>query len=98
MNKCTYTTPIPFQSIVALAMSSPNFFGDIPKGPIRGAKTAGGAGSPPVTRIIIVVTCPAPGGPGMMSFAESLCLSNLIASQAANDENVVDDKVAGTVE
>ena len=50
------TTPIPFQSIVAFAISSPNFLGDIPNGPILGAKTAGGAGSPPLYKRLTSTT------------------------------------------
>lgn len=38
----------PFQSPVALAMSSPTFFGDRPRGPIFGARVAEEPTSPPV--------------------------------------------------
>ena len=38
----------PFQSPVALAMSSPTFFGDRPRGPIFGAKADVAPTSPPV--------------------------------------------------
>ena len=38
----------PFQSPAALAMSSPTFFGDRPKGPILGARADVAPTSPPV--------------------------------------------------
>lgn len=37
----------PFQSCVALAMSSPTFFGDKPRGPILGARVEVAPTSPP---------------------------------------------------
>ncbi|CAY79105.1 hypothetical protein P301_E10166 [Saccharomyces cerevisiae P301] len=40
-------TLIPLNSLVALAISSPTFFGDRPKGPIFGAKAAEAPTSPP---------------------------------------------------
>merc|ERR1712019_174244 len=40
----------PFQSLVALQMSSPIFLGDRPRGPTLGASTAVGATSPPTAR------------------------------------------------
>ena len=40
----------PFQSPVALAISSPTFFGDRPRGPILGASVAEEPTSPPVAR------------------------------------------------
>lgn len=40
----------PFQSPVALAISSPTFFGDSPKGPIFGARAEDAPTSPPVAR------------------------------------------------
>merc|ERR1719500_950158 len=41
---------MPFQAWVALIMSSPTFLGDIPRGPILGAKTEEAAASPPTWR------------------------------------------------
>ena len=43
-------TRSPFQSPVALAMSSPTFLGDRPRGPILGASVAEAPTSPPVAR------------------------------------------------
>merc|ERR1719215_1391916 len=43
-------TRMPFQALVPLTMSSPTFFGDIPRGPTFGAKTDDGACSPPYWR------------------------------------------------
>ncbi|KAI0016750.1 hypothetical protein F4780DRAFT_758176 [Xylariomycetidae sp. FL0641] len=40
----------PFQSPVALAISSPTFFGDRPRGPIFGASEEEAPTSPPVAR------------------------------------------------
>merc|ERR1719440_1330363 len=43
-------TRIPFQALVAFTMSSPTFFGDMPRGPTFGASTEEGACSPPYCR------------------------------------------------
>merc|ERR1719215_229951 len=47
---------IPFQPPEFLMMSSPIFLGDIPRGPILGAKTEDGAASPPYWRTYTYVT------------------------------------------
>merc|ERR1719221_375381 len=47
---------IPFHPPEFLMMSSPIFFGDIPRGPIFGAKTELGAASPPYCRTYTYVT------------------------------------------
>ena len=46
-----HVTRRPFQSpLVALTMSSPTFFGDMPSGPTLGASDDAPGTSPPVTR------------------------------------------------
>merc|ERR1719478_421650 len=47
---------MPFQAPVALTISSPTFFGDIPMGPTLGASTEDGAASPPYCRRVTYFT------------------------------------------
>merc|ERR1719331_2241097 len=49
-------TRMPFQADVPLTMSSPIFFGDMPKGPTLGASTEDGAVSPPYCRKQTILT------------------------------------------
>merc|ERR550514_1146753 len=46
----TTVTRMPFHWLVPLTMSSPTFFGDMPRGPTLGARTDEGAVSPPYWR------------------------------------------------
>merc|ERR1719197_2130867 len=43
-------TRMPFQALVPFTISSPTFFGDMPRGPTLGASTEDGAVSPPYWR------------------------------------------------
>ena len=47
---------LPTQSPVALAISSPTFLGDRPKGPILGARAEEAPTSPPVARRVLLET------------------------------------------
>merc|ERR1719189_1540923 len=49
-------TRMPFQAAVPLTMSSPTFFGDMPRGPTFGANTDDGACSPPYWRSFTTLT------------------------------------------
>merc|ERR1719247_547922 len=49
-------TRMPFHAAVPLTMSSPTFFGDIPRGPTFGASTDEGAVSPPYWRRHTILT------------------------------------------
>merc|ERR1719506_2009840 len=49
-------TRIPFHAEVPLTMSSPTFFGDMPRGPTFGASTDDGAVSPPYWRKHTILT------------------------------------------
>merc|ERR1719487_2792678 len=55
----------PFQSLVALQMSSPIFLGERPRGPTLGAKADAAATSPPTARMITIFSS-AGGGPPMV--------------------------------
>lgn len=65
MVSCTVTRS-PFQSDVALAMSSPIFLGDRPSGPTLGASDDAAPTSPPVTRNLMIFTSVGSNLGGMM--------------------------------
>uniref|UniRef100_K3W531 Uncharacterized protein n=1 Tax=Globisporangium ultimum (strain ATCC 200006 / CBS 805.95 / DAOM BR144) TaxID=431595 RepID=K3W531_GLOUD len=55
----------PFQSLVALQISSPTFFGERPRGPTFGARAEAGATSPPTVLKMTIFSSPAGGGGAM---------------------------------
>jgi len=56
VNRCHFTLAVRTQSPVALAISSPTFFGDRPKGPILGARADEAPTSPPVALRVLQCT------------------------------------------
>merc|ERR1719453_2284678 len=49
-------TRMPFHAEVPFTISSPTFFGDMPRGPTFGASTEDGAVSPPYCRKVTILT------------------------------------------
>merc|ERR1740120_167434 len=76
-------TRIPFQALVPFTMSSPTFFGDMPKGPTFGARTDEGACSPPYWRSVTTFTSLGSNF-GAMLAKLGLLFSGLVAKQSGS--------------